>query len=217
MKDKRRIIMLTLVCILVVVVGGIGGYYIYNNTYFITTEDAKVTGDLVKVSPQINGRLLELNVTEGDRVFQDQILGRQEAVNLSDTSLDQSVIRAPISGVVVKKQGNVGEIISAGQSLAVIVDPASLYVNANIEETKVGKLAVGQKVEIAIDQFPNVPFFGTVAFIGEAANSAFSLLPTSTSGVFTKVVQKIPVKIKFAHAYPNLSPGTNSVVKIHIR
>jgi multidrug resistance efflux pump len=217
MKEKRKLIMLILVGILVVAVGGIGGYYLYNGTYFISTDDAKVTGDLVKVSPQSTGRLLELNVAEGDTVVQDQILGRQEALNLSDVALEQAVIRAPISGIVVKKQGNVGEIVSAGQSLAVIVDQAALYVSANIEEDKVGKIAVGQRVEIAIDQYPGVKFTGKVSFIGEAANSAFSLLPTSTSGVFTKVVQKIPVKIKFDHAGWNLAPGTNSVVKIHIR
>jgi multidrug resistance efflux pump len=217
MKEKRKVIMLTLVGILLVAVGGIGAYYLYNNTYFITTEDAKVTGDLVKVSPQSNGRLLEFDVTEGDTVVQDQILGRQEAVGLTDVALDLSVIRAPISGIVVKKQGNVGEIVSAGQTLAVIVDPSGLYINANIEEDKVGKVAVRQKVEIAVDQYPGVKFTGKVSFIGEAANSAFSLLPTSTSGVFTKVVQKIPVKIRFNHGGWNLSPGTNSVVKIHIR
>jgi multidrug resistance efflux pump len=217
MKEKRKLIMLTLVGILLVALVGIGGYYLYNGTYFVTTEDAKVTGDLVKVGPQVTGRLLELNVEEGDTVVQDQILGRQEALNISDVALEQAVIRAPISGIVVKKQGNVGEIVSAGQSLAVIVDQAGLYISANIAEDKVGKVAVGQKVEITIDQYPGVKFAGTVSFIGEAANSAFSLLPTSTSGVFTKVVQKIPVKIKFNHSGWNLSPGTNSVVKIHIR
>lgn len=217
MSKKRKIIMIIIFALMISALGGVGYYYWYNNTYFVTTEDAKVTGDLIKVSPQISGKLLEFNVEEGDSVSQDEILGRQDMGSLPDTNVDQSIIRAPISGIIIKKVGNVGEIEAAGQSIAMLVDPQKLYISANIEETKLGNIKQGQAVDITIDQISGKKFTGKVKYIGKASNSTFSILPSSTSGTFTKVVQKVPVKIEFDKSNNQLLPGTNAVVKIHIR
>jgi multidrug resistance efflux pump len=217
MNEKRKVLLFTILALMVVSLAGIGVYYWYNNRYYVSTEDATVTGDLVKVSPQISGRLLEFNMEEGDTVVKDQIMGRQEVINLSDAGIDQSVIRAPIDGIIIKKQCTVGEIESAGQTLAMMIDPKKLYINANIEETDLGRVKAGQAVDISIDQFKGERFTGRVKFVGEAANSTFSLLPTSTSGTFTKVVQRIPVKIEFDQHPGKFLPGTNAVVKIHIK
>jgi multidrug resistance efflux pump len=215
--DKKRKILIVIGIAMFAALGGIVFYYWYNNTYFVTTEDARVTGDLIKVSPQINGKLLEFNVEEGDSVSQDQILGRQEMTNLPDINVDQSIIRAPINGIVIKKIGNVGEIEAAGQSLAMIVDPQKLYITANIEETKLGKVKQEQNVDITIDQIEGKTITGKVKYVGKASNSTFSLLPTSTSGTFTKVVQRIPVKIELDKVNSELLPGTNAIVKIHVK
>ena len=217
MNKKRKILMLIIFAVMIVALSGIGFYYWYNNTYFVSTEDARVTGDLIKVSPQIAGKLLEFNVEEGDSVSQDQILVRQEMTNLPDINVDQSIIRAPISGIVIKKVGNVGEIEAAGQSLAMIVDPQKLYLTANIEETKLGKVKQGQAVDITIDQIEGKTFTGKVKYVGKASNSIFSLLPSSTSGTFTKVVQRVPIKIEFDKVNSELLPGTNAIVKIHVK
>jgi multidrug resistance efflux pump len=215
--DKKCKVLIAIGIIMVAALSGIVFYYWYNNTYFVTTEDARVTGDLIKVSPQINGKLLELNAEEGDSVSQDQILGRQEMTNLPDINVDQSIIRAPISGIVIKKIGNVGEIEAAGQSLAMLVDPQKLYISANIEETKLGKLKRGQAVDVTIDQIEGKTYTGKVKFVGKASNSTFSLLPASTSGTFTKVVQRVPVKIELDKVDSELLPGTNAIVKIHVK
>ena len=217
MNKKRKILMIVILIVMIGALSGIGYYYWYNNNYFVSTEDAKVTGDLIKVSPQISGKLLEFNVEEGDSVSQDEILGRQEMANLPDTSVDQSIIRSPISGIVIKKVGNIGEIEAAGQTLAMIIDPQKLYINANIEETKLGKVKQGQTVDITIDQIEGKIFTGKVKYVGKASESTFSMLPTSTSGTFTKVVQRIPVKIEFDKINSELLPGTNAIVKIHIK
>jgi multidrug resistance efflux pump len=217
MNGKRKAVIACILIVMVLAVGGIGWYYWYQSAYFVSTEDAKVTGDLVKVSPQITGKLLEFYAEEGDTVMKDQILGRQEMLNLPDSSVDTSLLRAPISGLVVKKQANLGEITSASQTLAMIVDPDKLYINANIEETKLGRLQIGQKVDITVDQYESKKFTGKIRSIGQASNSAFSLLPSSTSGTFTKVVQRIPIKIDFESKDVKLLPGTNAVIKIHIR
>lgn len=215
--DKKRKILIVIGIVMFATLSGIVYYYWYNNTYFVSTDDARVTGDLIKVSPQINGKLLEFNVEEGDSVSQDQILGRQEMTNLPDINVDQSIIRAPINGIVIKKIGNVGEIEVAGQSLAMIVDPQKLYLTSNIEETKLGKVKQGQVVDITIDQIEGKTFTGKVKYVGKASNSTFSLLPTSTSGTFTKVVQRVPVKIELDKVNSELLPGTNAIVKIHVK
>lgn len=217
MNGKRKTMIYTILAVMVLALGTIAVFYWFENTNYVATEDAKVTGDLVTVSPQIFGKLLELNLEEGDSVIKDQILGRQEMINLPETSIDQSVFRAPISGIVIKKQGTVGEVVSPGQTIALIIDPSKLYVNANIEETKLGRLRQGEKVDITIDQFSGEKFSGKIKSVGQASNSTFSLLPSSTSGTFTKVVQKIPVKIEFDKSDNKLLPGTNAVVKIHVK
>jgi multidrug resistance efflux pump len=217
MNDKRKVLLFSILALMVFALAGIGGYYWYNNRYYVSTEDATVTGDLVKVSPQLSGRLLEFNIEEGDTVIKDQIIGRLDVINLSDAGIDQSVIRAPIDGIIIKKQCTVGEIESAGQTLAMMIDPKKLYVSANIEETKVGRVRQNQVVDITIDQFKGEKLSGKVKFVGEAANSTFSLLPSSTSGTFTKVVQRVPVKIGFDQHAGKFLPGTNAVVKIHIK
>lgn len=217
MNKKRKVVMIIILMIMIGALSGIGYYYWYNSTYFVITDDARITGDLIKINPQISGKLLEFNVEEGDSVSQDEILGRQEMGSLPDISADQSVIRAPISGIIIKKVGNVGEIEGAGQTLAMIVDPQKLYITANIEETKLGKVKQGEAVDITIDQIEGKAFTGKVKYVGKASNSTFSLLPASTSGTFTKVVQRIPIKIELDKVNSQLLPGTNAIVKIHIK
>jgi multidrug resistance efflux pump len=216
MKEKRKILIIAILVAIVAALGGIGFYYWYENTYYVSTEDARVNADFVSVTPQISGKLLELNVGEGDKVTKNEILARQEMNNLPDTSVEQSLVRSPIDGIVVKKQGTIGELLSTGQTLITLVDPSKLYISANIEETKLGKVKVGQAVDITIDQYDSEKFSGKVKSIGEISNSAISLLPSST-GTFTKVVQRVPIKIELDSVNEKILPGTNAVIKIHIK
>ncbi|WP_238916432.1 efflux RND transporter periplasmic adaptor subunit [Clostridium sp. YIM B02555] len=217
MKEKRKLLIIGILATIVIALSGIVFYYWYENTYYVSTDDARVSADLVSVTPQITGKLLELNVAEGDTVSKNEILARQDVNGLADTNVEQSLMRSPIDGVVIKKQGTVGELISAGQSVITLIDPSKLYVTADIEETKLGKVKVGQPVEITIDQYDSQKFTGKVKSIGEVANSALSILPSSTSGTFTKVVQRISVKIELDDFNNKILPGTNAVVKIHVK
>ena len=217
MNGKRKVIIFSILIIMILAIAGVGGYYWYENTYYISTEDAKVTGDIVKVSPQVAGKLLEFNAEEGQAVKQGEILGRQEMNNLPDSSLELAIIRAPISGILIKRQANIGEVETPGVPLAMMVDPNKLYINANIEETKLEQIKTGQPVDIVIDQYPDKKFSGQVTSLGQATTATFSLLPTSSGGNFTKVVQKVPVKIWINKTDVKLLPGTNAVIKIHIR
>lgn len=217
MEGKRKLLIAIVLIAMVVSIVGIIAFYWYENTNYVTTEDSKVTGDLVKISPQTSGKLAELNIEEGQRVFENQIVGRLDALNLTDSAIELSLIRSPITGLIIKKQGNIGEIAAPGQVVAYVIDPKKLYILANIEETKLNSLKIGQQVDINVDQFGNNSFKGQISSIGEATAATFSLLPSSSSGSYTKVIQKIPVKIAITSDKAKLLPGTNSVIKIHIK
>lgn len=218
MKSKKKIIMSSILILMMVTIVGIVGYYWYNSTHFVSTEDAKLNADLLKVSPQISGKLLEFSVEEGDKVNKDQIIGRQDIAGQTSDTLENAIIRSPIDGIIIKNQANVGEMCTAGQTLAYVINQDDIYVTANIEETKLTKLRSGEKVDITIDKYKNKKFTGKIDSIGEASTATFSLLPTSTSANFTKVVQKVPVKIKLdKYSNVKLLPGINVVVNIHIK
>ncbi len=217
MKSNKKMLIIPVFLLMLLAVGGIVGYYWYNSTYFVSTDDSTIQGDLIKVTPQISGKLLEINIKDGQYVQKDQIIARQDMGTLPDTSMDSSILRAPINGIVLKKQGNVGEIVTIGQPLAIMVDPSNLYINANIDETKLKKVKIGQSVDITVDEYDGLKFTGKVTTIGDYANSALATIPTSNSGTFTKVVQKVPVKISLLKNNYRLIPGTNTIVKIHIK
>lgn len=216
MKAKRKSIILCIAAAMLVTLGGVGIYYLYSTSHYVSTEDARVAGDFIQITPEISGKLKEFDVKEGDSVKKDQIIGRISADDLADTSIDKSLLRSPINGLIVKTQVGIGQFIPAGTALAVMIDPKLLYINANVKETELQKIQVGQKVDVKIDQFGGRAFHGKVESIGEAANSAFSLLPSS-SGTFTKIVQSVPIKIALNKTGVKLLPGTSAIVKIHLK
>ncbi len=213
---KKVVIILGL---LVIILISVWVWFAYQNDHYIVTEDAKVDAAIVKVSPQINGKIQELDFKENQIVEANQILGRQADDALpAGANVDLAVLRAPISGQVVKKLASAGEIGTVGNPVALMVDMDDLYVTANIEEDKIEKVEVGQEVRLTVDSFPDVWFMGKVDSIGSASTSTFSLLSTQTSGnTFIKVTQRIPVKITFQKKYEEkLLPGMNSYVKIYL-
>ncbi|AWI04978.1 HlyD family secretion protein [Clostridium drakei] len=218
MKSKKKVIMSSILVIMIVTMIGIVGYYWYNSTHFVSTEDAKLNADLLKVTPQVSGKLLEFSVEEGDKVNKGQIIGRQDMVGQASDTLENAIIRSPIDGIIIKKQASEGEMCTAGQTLAYVINQDDIYVTANIEETKLTKLRSGEKVDITIDKYKSKKFTGKIDSVGEASTATFSLLPTSTSANFTKIVQKVPVKIKLdKYSNVKLLPGINVAVNIHIR
>jgi len=217
---KKKAILYVVLAAMIFSLTGVTLYYWYKNSHYVDTEDARVDGAIVKISPQISGRISEMNVAEGDYVKEGAIIARQVDYQLtSGLNLDLAVIKSPIAGTVIKKIGNVGEIGAPGSPVAMVSDLKSLYITANIEETELSKVKTGQDVDFTIDSIPGVEFSGQVISIGEATVSTFSLLPSqSTSGNFTKVVQRIPVKIGIkSYQGQHLLPGMNAIVRIYIK
>lgn len=206
--------------LLIAALAGVTWYYWYNNIHYVSTEDAKVDGDIYNASPRISGEILEVKVAEGDLVQAGQVIARLDDTALpTGGNIDLTMVRSPISGLVIKKTAHAGEIGAAGQAVAMVVRPDALYITANIEETDLHKVKPGQAVDIRLDSVPGQVYTGRVDFIGEATLSTFSLLSQANSGgSFTKVVQRIPVRIELEDIdRSQLLYGTNAVVKIHVR
>ena len=122
--------------------------------------------------------------------------------------LAHTTVTSPIDGVVAKKISNIGEVVSAGQPIAVIVDLNNIWVEANLEETQVEHVRLGQSVDLKVDAYPNTRFTGKVINIGAATASEFALIPDNRSaGNFTKVTQRIPIRIEVVDPAEQLRPG----------
>lgn len=118
-------------------------------------------------------------------------------------------VRSPIDGIVDEKFVQPGEYVIPGQRLFVIHDPKGVWVDADIKETKLTHLKPGQPVDISVDAYPDRHFTGHIERIGNAATSEFALLPSpNPSGNFTKITQRVPVRIAVEQPDDNpLRPG----------
>lgn len=113
-----------------------------------------------------------------------------------ETSLRNTRIYAPAEGKIAKRWLLPGDIVQAGQSVFTITKDSLKWVTAYYEETKVGGMHLGQEAEFTVDAFPGVKFFGKIYNIGTNTAAQFSLIPpNNASGNFTKVTQRIPIKI----------------------
>lgn len=127
-------------------------------------------------------------------------------------------IRSPVPAIIDRTFVEPGEFVQAGQRILILHNPKELWVEANIKETQLRKLKLGQEVHITVDAFPDDRFMGKVTRIGSAATSRFALLPTpNPSGNFTKITQRVPVKVQFTEMPRQLSPGMMVEVDIDIR
>ncbi|MGQ9512168.1 HlyD family secretion protein [Thermodesulfitimonas sp.] len=199
---------------------GVTFYYWYTNTYFVRTEDAYIDGTVFKLGPQVAGELVEVNVKEGDRVDSGTLLARVDDAALPPGgSPELTLVKAPVSGVILKVLSQPGEVVGAGQPVVMLVDPEGLFLTANVEEKKIDKVKCGQRVTFTVDAIPGRVFQGRVVAVQEAVASTFSLLPTrSTSGSFIKVAQRVPVKIAIEDGSgAPFRVGQSAVVSIHLR
>ncbi len=135
--------------------------------------------------------------------------------------LDFTVLKAPYDGVVGNLAVQVGDLVSTGKRLAALVPVQDLYIEANFKETQIAHLVPGSKVSIHVDAYGDKPLEGTVRSIAPASGSVFSMLPAeNATGNFTKVVQRVPVRIALpedALKEGHLRAGLSVVVDVDTR
>lgn len=125
------------------------------------------------------------------------LASRQADVDYARLQLSYTVITAPASGIVSKRNIQLGQLVQAGQTLFAVVNANGTYVTANFKETQMEPLRAGQKVDITVDAFPDSTFHGSIESFSGATGAKFSLLPPdNATGNFVKVVQRVPVRIK---------------------
>jgi membrane fusion protein, multidrug efflux system len=140
-------------------------------------------------------------------------LQQQAELNLSYTT-----IISPIDGVVGNRTLRVGQYVQAGTQLMSLVPSNGAYVIANYKETQLGSVRAGQPVDIEVDMFPGKAVHGHVDSLAPASGQEFALLPPdNATGNFTKVVQRIPVKILLDDHHADLRPGMSVIPSIQTR
>jgi membrane fusion protein (multidrug efflux system) len=164
-----------------------------------------------------NVGVLKAQKEEAQRVLQQL----KTALAQAERDLSFTVIRAPFDGVVGNRAIQVGDYVQSGQRLASLVPLADVYIDANFKETQLAGLRVGQPVSIAVDALPEHDIEGRVASLAPASGSVFSLLPPdNATGNFTKIVQRVPVRIHVPANLANeevLRPGMSVVVSVNTK
>ncbi|MFZ5653205.1 MAG: HlyD family secretion protein [Pseudomonadota bacterium] len=145
----------------------------------------------------------------------------QAELRLAEIDLYLTEVRAPAPGVVGNKNIEVGEYVSAGVRKLALVDLSDVWVTANFKETQLTQVFPGQRAVVEVDAFPGARLSGVVESLSPASGAEFSLLPPdNATGNFTKIVQRVPVKIILDRGQPlldRLRPGMSVIASIDTR
>ncbi|WP_085026561.1 HlyD family secretion protein [Ensifer aridi] len=143
----------------------------------------------------------------------------EAARDLAEIDLDSTVVRAPVGGVIGNRQVRIGRFVTPGISLLDIVPVKDVWLVANFKETQLENIKPGQRVRVTIDGYPSGALEGVVDSFAPGSGSAFSLLPAdNATGNFVRVVQRVPVKIRFASnpLTGRLVPGLSARVEVDL-
>lgn len=153
-----------------------------------------------------------------DDVYKADIEAKKAAIVVAQVNLAYTRIAAPTGGTVGERHALAGQLVAPGTQVIDLVQ-SDVWVQANYKETQLTNMRVGDPTDVRVDTFPNRVFHGTVAQLSPASGSQFALLPPdNATGNFTKVVQRIPVKIVLRPGQPyldRLRPGFSAVVTVH--
>jgi membrane fusion protein, multidrug efflux system len=180
------------------------------------------TADLAKDQAALAAALREVQVLTAKLAQAQALLDRSQAVERrAALDLGYTAIAAPIDGVVAARAVRVGQYVQAGTQLTALVPLQAVYVTANFKETQLTHVRAGEPVKLHVDTFPGNALRGCVDSVAPASGLEFSLLPPdNATGNFTKIVQRIPVKIRLDPHQPligQLRPGMSVEASIDTR
>lgn len=224
----RRVLLPVLA--VVVIVAAVVGFNLWREgQLYVSTDNAQLSGQPVQVGAMNAGRVDVITPNIGDTVHKGDVIAqvalpsqvgmgqngqpKMGFLGAGDTHVD---VQAPVDGIVIAEPVAIGATVAAGQPIVSIVDPSQLWVNANIEETNIAKVRVGQPVIVHVDALGS-DVVGKVEAVTPATAGVFSILPSSNaSGNFTKVTQLVPVRISVSLGNQPLLLGANVEVKIRV-
>lgn len=191
-----------------------GYQYWQDQTLYVSTDNASIRGTLVQVSTPGAGQIKDVAVEVGDPVRRGQVVASMTLSGGAGSAL--FLVRSPIEGVVVARQGAPGDPVATGRAIVTVADDTSVWVEARIEETKIARLRLGQEADVLVDSLGR-SLKGRVAAVG-AATAASS--PASAQGAgavpFVKVTQLVPVRIEIDDEGAPLLVGGSVQVKIKV-
>lgn len=154
---------------------------------------AKVAGSAAQIaSAKANIEVLDAQYKEAESTMRSLELARDKAAR----DLSFTTLRAPFDGFIGNLAGKKGDLVSPGQKIAALVPVEQLYIDANFKETQLAHIKTGETAHIYVDALDGTSFEGKVASIAPASGAVFSLLPPeNATGNFTKIVQRVPVRI----------------------
>ena len=180
--------------------------------------DAAVA-NVVAMERQVNAAQSSISGAQaGVRLASARLLAAEAARDNAALQLSYTSVLTPVTGTVAKKLVEVGQLVQPGQTLMSVVSDTGLYVTANFKETQLNEIHAGQKVEFEVDGYAGAKAEGEVESISSATGARFALLPPdNATGNFTKVVQRIPVRIRITRDLGKdrpLRPGMSIVAHV---
>jgi membrane fusion protein, multidrug efflux system len=182
-------------------------------------DDQKAAAALTQKRAAVAAAQDQLNVLRAQR--EEEKARRQQmraALQLARNDLANTVLRAPMAGVTGNGSAEPGQYVKPGMQLMVVVPLPSVYVTANFKETQLTHMRPGQPAEVSVDAYPGHPIEGRIESFAPASGAEFSLLPPdNATGNFTKIVQRVPVRIALPAGGPLahlLRPGLSVTVTV---
>jgi membrane fusion protein (multidrug efflux system) len=198
------------------------GYGSVQNAQQAQSRSASAQATLNRDAANLTSAEKQVDLLKAEIVQANAALARAQALqHQAELNLGYTTIVAPIDGVVGNRTLRVGQFVQAGTQLMSVVPATGAYVVANYKETQLTYVHEGQAVAIAVDMFPGQPVHGHVDSIAPASGQEFALLPPdNATGNFTKVVQRIPVRIALdsgGNSSIELRPGMSVIPTIETR
>ena len=229
-RRSARTIVIPILVVVAVLIGIFGYRYFYNSSHFVYTDNASVAGSIIQVGSLNAGQVSAVLTDVGQKVQKDQVVARVTVgqtvamtasgaakVGFANTESQATDVTAPLSGVVVARLADPGSTVAPGQPIVADVDPTRLFVVANVNETDLGRVKVGESVDVTVDSL-NVTLAGRVEAITPASAGSFSLIPQANStGNYSKVVQVVPVRVAVDYGSLPLIVGSSVEVNIHVQ
>jgi membrane fusion protein, multidrug efflux system len=200
-----------------------GREYASKQTLELTTANRDQADAAVRsAQAAVDGALANVDVLQAQQKEAARTLDElKTSLAKAERDLSFTEIRAPVGGVVGNRAAQVGDFVQTGQRIAALVPLADVFIDANFKETQLARLQPGQHVSIKVDALPGESLDGIVASVAPASGAVFSLLPPdNATGNFTKIVQRLPVRIKVpadVAVRGALRPGMSVVVGVNTK
>ena len=208
-KSKSKIIGFFVLFVILAAVGGTGFYLLAQGANYITTDNARVTTNLIHVTPNTPGILERFNMYQGQIVEPNYILGWTE---------HGEAMRSPVHGTVIHINAVQGQFVNQMDSVAIIAESGTIHVQANIYETEITEIQLGQPATVTIDVLGNKQLSGYVSHISHITQAELSGMTMffNTGGTFTRVTHLIPIEITITDRDIDLTTmiGANAMVRI---